>query len=124
MAVGSFLRTEHVCFWVLLQHTRVPLYKRMACCAHACLHLLLQGTHAVPACSHFGPFPALECLQELLSERARLQSEVDALRAATAAEASSSKQELATQRAALEQQQAAVSARIEAVTEGASNILD
>jgi outer membrane murein-binding lipoprotein Lpp len=63
------------------------------------------------------------CLQELLSERARLQSEVDALRAATAAEASSSKQELATQRATLEQQHAAVSARIEAVTEGRGDML-
>jgi glucosamine 6-phosphate synthetase-like amidotransferase/phosphosugar isomerase protein len=62
--------------------------------------------------------PAPMCLQELLSERARLQSEVEALRAAAAAEASSSKQELATQRAALEQQQASLLARMEAVTEG------
>lgn len=57
--------------------------------------------------------------QDLLAERARLQSEVEALRASTAAEASSSKQELTAQRAALEQQQAAFAARLEALSEGA-----
>jgi hypothetical protein len=98
-------------------HPRVPWHAALACAA-----LPAARDACCSACQHVELRAAPVCLQELLSERARLQSEVDALRAATAAEASSSKQELATQRSALEQQQAAVSARIEAVTEGARDI--
>jgi len=54
-------------------------------------------------CELFGLF--LPCchvvLQELLAERARLQAEVEALKASAAAEANSSKAELAGQRTAL-----------------------
>lgn len=57
--------------------------------------------------------------QELLSERARLQQEVNSLKASTAAEASSSKAELTAQREKLEQQQASLAARAEAVSAGA-----
>lgn len=56
--------------------------------------------------------------QELLAERARLQSEVEALRASAAAEVNSSRAELEKLQSALAEQQATLAAKTEALAAG------
>jgi len=63
-----------------------------------CLEVVLPDAGALLAVLLYVPDTVL---QELLAERARLQVEVEALRASTAAEVNSSKADLAAQRTAL-----------------------